>query len=232
MPQTTPLSRSSADAAPRCARRFYATDSETLARRLLGQTLVRILDDGTRLAGVIVETEAYAGVIDRASHAWNGRRTARNEAMYGPAGAAYVYFTYGMHFCFNVVCGREGVPLAVLVRALEPVEGLETMRRLRGRGRDMKMTDTDLCSGPGKLCQALAIDRSLCGIDLTAHPRIFVERTGRRLHEEQMSNTPRIGIGFAGDWANRPLRWFMKGNPHVSRGPMAGGGLKNGVKRR
>jgi DNA-3-methyladenine glycosylase len=220
--------------APRCTRRFYATDSQTLARRLLGQTLVRILDDGTRLAGVIVETEAYAGVVDRASHAWNGRRTARNEAMYSRAGTAYVYFTYGMHFCFNVVCGREGVPLAVLVRALEPVEGLETMRRLRCRapGRGVKtLTGRDLCSGPGKLCQALAIDRSFSGIDLTAHPRLFLERTGRRLHEEQMSNTPRIGIGFAGDWAARPLRWFMKGNPHVSRGPLAGGALKNGVKR-
>src|SRR5262245_23623166 len=203
----------------RAARAFYSTDSESLARKLLGCSLVRVLDDGTRLSGVIVETEAYCGAPDLASHAVGGRRTARNEAMYGPPGTAYVYFTYGMHFCFNVVCGREGVPLAVLVRALEPVEGLETMRRLRTRapGRDMKTTtDSDLCSGPGKLCRALAIDRHFSGIDLRAHPQLFLERSGRRLHEEQMSNTPRIGIGSAGDWANRPLRWFMKGNPHVS----------------
>ncbi len=203
-----------------CTRHFFTVDSATLARRLLGQTLVRVLDDGTRLAGVIVETEAYVGVIDRASHAWNGRRTARNEAMYGPPGTSYVYFTYGMHFCFNIACGRTGVPLAVLIRALEPAQGPETMRELRAKasGRPApSLRDADLCSGPGKLCQALAIDRSLNGIDLTSDRRLFVARTRTRpLSEELIANSPRIGIGFAGEWAAEPLRWLVRGSPHVS----------------
>src|SRR5690606_26066686 len=114
--------------------RDYATDSIALARRLLGCRLVRVLDDGVRLTGVIVETEAYCGAADLASHAVGGRRTARNEAMYAKAGTSYVYFTYGMHFCFNVVCGEVDVPLAVLVRALEPVEGIGEMKRRRAAG--------------------------------------------------------------------------------------------------
>lgn len=192
-----------------------------MARGLLGARLVRVLDDGTRLAGIIVEAEAYLGVHDRASHAWNGRRTPRNEAMYGRPGTAYVYFTYGMHHCFNVVCGREGEPAAVLVRALEPVEGLEKMRELRAPGLKRAPDDVDeaqLCSGPGKLCRALAIDRQLTGADLTRDRRVFVERPKTRaLDDEQVGNSPRIGIGFAGAWAREPLRWFVRGNPHVSR---------------
>ncbi len=204
---------------PRCTRPFFAVDSATLARRLLGQTLTRILDDGTRLAGIIVETEAYLGVRDRASHAWNGRRTPRTEPMYGPPGTSYVYFTYGMHFCFNIACGREGEPPAVLIRALDPLEGLEKMRELRASRRPTRpIRDADLCSGPGKLCQALGIDRHLTGIDLTRDRRLFVERTcARPLAAEQIGNSPRIGIGFAGEWAAEPLRWFVRGNPHVSR---------------
>lgn len=213
--------RSPGPRADRCTRRFFDTDSVSLAKRLLGQTLVRVLDDRSRVAGIIVETEAYLGAPDRASHAFGGRRTARNEAMYGPPGTAYVYFTYGMHYCFNAVCGPEGVPLAVLVRALEPVEGIERMRRMRAEasGREPgSVTDSDLCSGPGKLCQALGIGRHFTGIDLVSHPSLFIERTRARvLHEEQMSNTPRIGIPFAGGWVSRRLRWFMKENPHVSR---------------
>ena len=120
----------------RLGRRFYSTDSATLAQALIGRVLVRALEDGTRLAGVIVETEAYLGVEDRAAHAFGGRRTARNESMYGPPGTAYVYFTYGMHFCFNVVCGRRDEPVAVLIRALQPIEGMDRMlaHRLSRRG--------------------------------------------------------------------------------------------------
>src|SRR5262245_61693000 len=120
----------------RLSRRFFSRDSETLAHALLGKKLVRVLQNGERLAGIIVETEAYVGVIDRASHPFGGRRTPRNESMYGRAGTAYVYFTYGVHHCVNVVCGRENEPVAVLLRALEPVEGLEAMRRLRSGNRE------------------------------------------------------------------------------------------------
>lgn len=199
------------------ARRFYSTGPESLAVSLLGKLLVRVLSDGERLSGIIVETEAYVGVIDRASHAFGGRRTPRNESMYARPGTAYVYFTYGMHHCVNVVCGRAGDPLAVLIRALEPVEGLERMRTLRGSstrpGRRHK--DTDLCSGPGKLCQALAIDRDLDGTDLAAADTLFIER-GPRGMPRDTACTPRIGLGQAGEWASKRLRWLVESNPHVS----------------
>jgi DNA-3-methyladenine glycosylase len=204
---------------PVLAREFYATESTYLARRLLGQRLVRLLDDGTRLSGLIVETEAYIGPEDRASHAFGGRRTARNESMYARPGTAYVYFTYGMHYCVNVVCARAGVPEAVLIRALEPEEGLEVMAENRGARRRpaRPWSPEDLCSGPGKLCQALAIDRALDGADLVRGESLWVERTRQRpLPRSCLGNSPRIGIGFAGPWAARPLRWFIERCPHVS----------------
>jgi DNA-3-methyladenine glycosylase len=202
----------------RLGRAFFAAGAARVAERLLGCRLVRVLDDGTRLAGTIVEAEAYLGVRDRAAHSFGGRRTARNEAMYAEAGTAYVYFTYGMHHCFNVVCGRRGEPVAVLVRALEPTEGLEVMRRLRlgpGGGKRAKRGDTALCSGPAKLCAALAIDRSLNGIDLTRDGRLFLER-GRGIPAERIVRTARIGVAYAGAWARRKLRWVDAASEHVS----------------
>jgi DNA-3-methyladenine glycosylase len=167
---------------------------------------------------VIVETEAYLGAPDLASHAVGGRRTARNEAMYAQPGTSYVYFTYGMHFCFNVVCGEVGVPLAVLVRALEPVEGIEAMMRRRASGRNAialeRMKVTDLCSGPGKLCSALGIDRELNGVDLVCDDRLWIER-GQPIRNVAVG--PRIGIDSAGEWVDKPLRFWVKGSPHVSR---------------
>ncbi|MBC7772629.1 MAG: DNA-3-methyladenine glycosylase, partial [Pyrinomonadaceae bacterium] len=162
----------------RLSRRAYAADSASLAVSLLGCRLVRVLDDGTRLSGIIVETEAYTGIEDQASHAFGGRRTPRNESMYAQPGTAYVYFTYGMHFCMNVVCGDEGEPVAVLLRALEPVEGIEQMVQRRNAGRTLKVpiTESQLCNGPGKLCQAMGIDRALNGVDLVTSDRLFIER--------------------------------------------------------
>ena len=202
------------------SRRFYARPADALAVALLGRTLVRVLDDGTRLAGRIVETEAYLGPQDRAAHCFGGRRTPRNESMYAQPGTAYVYFTYGMHHCFNIVCGREGTPAAVLIRALEPTEGLEEMRRRRSARRGRVVRDTDLCSGPGRLCEAMAIDRRDDGVDLADQAsRLFILRgTGPLSADETLLNTARVGVGYAGDWADRPLRWCVAGNPHVSRG--------------
>lgn len=201
----------------RLQRSEYATDSVTLARRLLGCTLVRAIEDGPCLSGVIVETEAYCGAPDLASHAVGGRRTPRNEAMYAQGGTSYVYFTYGMHFCFNVVCGEVDVPLAVLVRALEPVEGIEEMKRRRASGRKAmaleRLRDTDLCSGPGKLCAAMGIDRALNGVDLVSDERLWIEPGAET---SQIATGPRIGIGFAKEWVEKPLRFWVKGNPHVS----------------
>lgn len=175
------------------------------------------MSDGTVLAGVIVETEAYLGVSDAASHAFGGRRTPRNEAMYGPPGTAYVYFTYGMHFCCNVVCANPGVPQAVLLRALEPIAGLEVMRRHRAARRRGQVPDTDLCSGPARLCQALGLDRAFNGADLLGRSALRIVRAPRGpLDDEQVGRSPRIGVDYAGEWARRPLRWFVRGSAHVS----------------
>jgi DNA-3-methyladenine glycosylase len=184
-----------------------------LARNLLGQRLVRILN-GRRLTGLIVETEAYLGIPDRAAHTYAGRHTPRNASMWRDGGTAYVYFTYGMHYCLNVVAGREDQPVAVLLRALEPVEGLSLMYSHRPKARH----DRDLCSGPAKLCQALALDRRHDGTDLTTSAQLWIEpvRTAP-LPPGAIVRTARIGVAYAGPWASKPLRFYLRGNPHVSR---------------
>ena len=197
----------------RLSRRFYRRDPVTLARDLLGQRLVRMWR-GNRLSGAIVETEAYLGIPDIAAHTYNGRRTPRNASMWGDAGHAYVYFTYGMHFCLNVVAGKTGDPVAVLLRALEPTEGLDTMRTLRKTNR----RDTDLCSGPAKLTQAMNITRELDGVDLVTGDTLFIERARRKpLADADIITTPRIGVAYAAEWASKALRFHLAGHPHVSR---------------
>lgn len=200
--------------APRLTRKFFAREADEVARDLLGCSLVRVLDDGTRLAGRIVETEAYMGVHDQASHARNNRRTARTEPMYGPPGLSYVYFTYGMHFCMNVSCKAKDDPAAVLIRALEPLEGLDSIRRLRGPLHK----DRELCRGPARLCQALAIGPTLNAIDtLTSEVMWFEKGRGGMLKTgEKAASSPRIGLGDKGDWTHRPLRYFIAGSPFVS----------------
>jgi DNA-3-methyladenine glycosylase len=189
----------------------YCDDAATVARRLLGQRLVRVID-GQRLAGLIVETEAYLGAKDRAAHTFNGRRTRRNESMYLPGGHAYVYFTYGMHYCFNVVCGA-GQGTAVLIRAIEPTEGVERMWAARPAARIAE----DLCSGPAKLTLALRIDRTLDGEDLRASPRLFLERLrDRAIPADRIEVSARVGVQYAGEWAAKPLRFSMAGNRYVS----------------
>jgi len=200
----------------RLTRRFYRRDPVAVARAMLGQTLVRIIA-GDRLAGRIVEVEAYLGVEDRAAHTFGGRRTERNATMWADAGHLYVYFTYGMHHCANVVADRQGVPTAVLLRALEPTEGLGIMRANRaGKIAIDRLKDTDLCSGPAKLCQAMAIDRSRDGIDLTTADDLYIER-GLRVPPNRTIASPRIGVAYAGQWAGKPLRFHIDANPHVSR---------------
>ncbi len=207
----------------RLTRPDYALDPETLARQLLGCTLVR-LHRGRRLAGAIVETEAYCGPEDKAAHSVGWRRTARTEPMFGPPGTSYVFLTYGMHHCFNVVCGAVDEPVAVLVRALAPTQGLTTMRRLRARPsspnarpRDAKaLRETDLCSGPAKLCAALAIDRYLNAIDLVESPALWIEASDPARAPSRIINTTRIGVDYAQEWALAPLRWYNADSPHVS----------------
>ena len=203
-------------------RPFYRRDSEALARALIGQTLVRILDDDTRLAGRIVEVEAYLGEPDRAAHSFGRRRTPRNESMYLDAGHAYVYLIYGIHYCMNIVAGETDQPVACLLRALEPTEGLDRMQRNRaGKIPHHRLRPTDLCSGPAKITQALAIDRSLDGIDLTQSNQLFLEppspQSKIRNQGLEITLSPRIGVAYAKEWAEKPLRFHEKNNPHVSR---------------
>jgi DNA-3-methyladenine glycosylase len=183
-----------------------------VARDLLGRLLVVPARGGRRVSGIIVETEAYRGPEDRASHAHGGRRTLRTETMYRPGGTAYVYFVYGMYHQFNVVTNVADVPHAVLVRALEPVEGVALMRRRRGEGPDRALT-----SGPGKLCIALGIDRRLDATDLLGD-RIWLE-PGRPVPPSAVEAGPRIGIDYAGEWVERPWRFWLRDSPFVSRLP-------------
>jgi DNA-3-methyladenine glycosylase len=194
----------------RLPRAFYRRGAEPLARALLGQRLVRV-KDSVRTAGIIVETEAYLGAIDKAAHSYRGR-TARNASMWKEGGHAYVYFIYGMHWCLNVVARDEGVPEAVLIRAIEPVEGIDAMRTRRARAK----RDRDLCSGPGKLCAALAIDRALDGADLVESDELFIEKVRARAHaKKEIAVTARIGVAYAEEWADRLLRFHLA-SEHVS----------------
>ena len=212
-----PIGVPAADAGARFTE--FSVGAESLARRLLGMTLVRV-DEVGRCAGVIVETEAYLGVADRAAHTFGGRRTARNASMWLEGGHAYVYFTYGMHWCFNVVAGGAEVPEAVLVRALRPTEGLDRMVRRRGL-----TTPERLCAGPARLTQALAIDRSHDGADLCRSETIFIECGGGA--RRRIVVGPRIGIASAGDWAGRPLRFCLAGEERWwSKGAIAAGAQK------
>lgn len=209
----------------RLVQRDYATSAEQLARRLLGCRLVRTLDNGTRLCARIVETEAYVGMHDRASHAYAGRRTERNEPMYAKPGTTYVYFTYGMHHCFNVVCGSAGEPVAVLVRAAEPIEGLDAMHALRAAGRASRsrskvgpkpIRDDELCKGPACLCEAFNLDRRHSGQDLPTSPLLHIESADVVYEDHEVVRTPRIGVDNAGEWASVELRWLVSSSRSVS----------------
>ncbi len=185
---------------------FFGRPAETVAAELLGMVVVSSIG-GDITEARIVETEAYLGYDDPASHGYLHRRNAKNAALFGPPGSWYVYLSYGMHWCANLVCQEEGLASAVLLRALEPISGLETMRRRRGR-----VLDRELCSGPGKLCQALGITRELDGARM-ARSAVVVRRP-ERWEQSRIAITPRIGITKAADW---PLRFHLVGSPWTSR---------------
>jgi DNA-3-methyladenine glycosylase len=164
---------------------------------------------GQRVSGRIVETEAYVGPHDPACHAFGGRRTERTRCLYGPPGIAYVYFTYGMHWCLNAVTCREGYPAAVLIRALEPLDGLPVMRRRRG-----DVPDTELCAGPARLCEALGITGKWNGVPLQRGPLRIVRSGGGGAGKIRVVRTPRIGVTAARDW---PLRYVVAQTRWASR---------------
>jgi DNA-3-methyladenine glycosylase len=185
---------------------FFRRPAEAVAADLVGMVLVSSVG-GMLTEGRIVETEAYLGYDDPASHGYLHRRNARNMALFGPAGSWYVYLSYGMHWCANLVCQRSGLASAVLLRALEPVAGLDIMRRRRGA-----VPDRELCSGPGKLCQALGISRELDGGRMGRS--LVVVRPPTLSEEGRIAVSPRIGITKAVDWA---LRFHLAGSRWTSR---------------
>lgn len=194
----------------RLGRVFFARDVLTVARALLGQRLVRVVA-GERLSGRIVEVEAYNGEKDQASHARVGR-TERNASMYGPPGHAYVYFIYGMHHCLNVVTGQEDRPAAVLIRALEPLEGRQAMRARRGGVPDVRLT-----RGPACLCQAFEIDRRFDGADLCAPGAVLFLEEEPAVPGEAVATGPRVNVRGDEKALSAPWRFCVKDSRYVSR---------------
>jgi DNA-3-methyladenine glycosylase len=188
---------------------FFLHDTVTVARALLGCVLWRRLDDGELLAARIVETEAYLGANDMASHARRGLRSERNASMYLEGGHAYVYFTYGMHWCLNVVTQEQDVAEAVLLRGAEPLRGIDAMRARRPKAKK----EWELMNGPGKICMAMDIDRKLDGESLRGDTLWL---TGGKVAEGDIAVSPRIGIDNSGEAAAWPLRFFVRGNRNVS----------------
>ena len=195
-----------------------------VARDLLGKVLVTNFD-GERTSGRIVEVEAYNGVIDRASHAWSGRRTRRTEIMYGAGGAAYVYLIYGIHHLFNVVTNKKDVPHAVLVRALEPMDGIPVMLERTGK----PVLDHTLTRGPGNLSRAMGLLTLHTGSSLLGE-EIFIGDDGFRPKKTDIVASPRIGVDYAGEDAALPYRFFIRGNPYVSGPRPTGGRSRSGAE--
>lgn len=179
---------------------FYQRDTIQVAIDLIGKVLVHKLPNGRALAGKIVETEAYLGVDDPAAHSFGGRRTPRTEPMFMRAGHSYIYFIYGVHFCFNVVTAREGIPEAVLVRALEPLDG-----------------GNFTANGPGKLCKALHLGRDENALDLCANKNLWIEDRNLAVNDSEMVDGPRVGIGLHLDHIHWPLRFGLRDHPALSR---------------
>ena len=190
---------------------FYARPDPTqIARELLGKILITRFE-GVLTSGRIVETEAYAGVIDRASHAFAGRRTIRTEVMYQKGGKAYVYLCYGIHHLFNIVTNAKDIPHAILIRSLEPLQGIETMLSRTGKTK----LDLTLTKGPGNVSKALGLFTHHSAKSLLSK-EIFLVDDGFKLTRSQISSTPRIGVDYAGEDAKLPYRFMIKGNKYVS----------------
>lgn len=192
-------------------REFYLRDTELVAQELLGKLLIHKTEEGTA-AGMIVEVESYLGPEDKGAHSYGNRKSERTRIQYGPGGYAYVFAIYGMHWCLNAVTNGPGKPEVVLVRALEPVEGIELMKSRRGTQKQI-----DLCNGPGKLCQALGITKAQYGADLCGDELYILEH--RSFSDEEIGVSPRINIDYAQEWKDRLWRYYVKGNAYVSKVP-------------
>jgi DNA-3-methyladenine glycosylase len=196
-------------------REFYNRDTITVAKELIGKVLVHELN-GQKIAGKIVETEAYLGVEDKAAHSYGGRRTQRVEVMYGKPGFSYVFIIYGMHYCFNIVTREEGVPQAVLIRALEPVNGLNIISFNRFKVPYSKITKSqmkNLTNGPGKLCNALAINKDFNKLDMCGNS-LYIEESND--YNFEIVASKRIGIDYAEEYRDVLWRFYIKDNMYVS----------------
>lgn len=192
---------------------YQGTDVVLIAKQLIGKIIFTKFN-GVITSGRIVETEAYVGLTDRASHSFAGKRTARNEHMYAPAGIAYVYICYGMHHLFNIVSNAKDKPDAVLIRAVEPMEGIDIMLKRTGK---MKLDNT-LTKGPGNAAKALGISKEHSGISLVKAD-IYIASDGYNVTEASIGVSRRIGVEGSGDAALLPYRFYVKGNPFVSSYP-------------
>ena len=193
---------------PKLSRSFYSCPTLEVAPGLLGKVLVRRIGKRT-LSGKIVETEAYVGAHDLACHASKGH-TVRTAVMFGSPGYAYVYMIYGFYFCLNVVTEPKGCPAAVLIRGIEPVENVDLMRQLRNNPE----RETNISSGPGKLCMAMSIDKRLNGENLLG-TTLWIEE--RRFDPGVIRTSPRVGVDYAKEYKDKPWRFYVNGNPHVSK---------------
>lgn len=198
---------------------FYSKDALSLSKELLGKVLVRKVD-GHILKGKIVETEAYIGAIDKACHAFGGRRTEKLEPLYAKGGISYVYFIYGMYFCFNVIAGKKDEAEGVLIRAIEPLEGLEYMAKVRTKKSPDELTNAQLINisnGPSKLCMAMKIDKSQNWADLAESEELYIEEASP-ISMENIVKAKRIGIDYAEEAKDFLWRFYIKDNIWVSNG--------------
>jgi DNA-3-methyladenine glycosylase len=190
---------------------YLSSNVVAISKSLLGKYLFTCID-GVTTGGYIVETEAYNGVVDRASHAFGNRMTPRTQTMFGEGGIAYVYLCYGIHEMFNVVTSVEGQPHAILIRAIEPTTGIDVMQGLR----NMPIVKPNITSGPGSVAQALGISRKINGISLQSDT-LWIEDRGLFFDDDQIAAVPRIGVAYAGQDALLPYRFYVKGNIYVSK---------------
>ncbi len=191
---------------------FFNTDAISLAKKLLGKIIVREINDNI-IKCMIVETEAYVGPKDKACHAFNNKRTKRTEVMFWDSGFSYVYLIYGMYYCFNIVASDKEKPEAVLIRAVEPIEGVDLIKENR-KIKSNKIKD--LTNGPGKLCQALSIDKTFNGFNLTKGDKLYLEN-GDKINETKIESSPRINIDYAEEYIDKKWRFFIKNNNFLSK---------------
>ena len=190
---------------------YLGTDVVEISKQLLGKYLFTCID-GLLTGGYIVETEAYNGAVDKASHAYGNRRTNRTEIMFHEGGIAYIYLCYGIHEMLNVVTSTEGHAQAILIRAIEPTTGIDIMQARR----NMEIVKPNITAGPGSVAKALGIDRKLNGVSLQSD-ELWIEDRGLNFTDEQIATVPRIGVAYAGEDALLPYRFYVKGNIYVSK---------------